>query len=138
MRGLLGPFFDQFGKPEIDLFANHLNTKCTKHASYKPAPEAYHVNAFSLFWLKRNSYIFPSFSIVRKVPPKLAQDWARALGIVLCWQAQPYHVHVFSLCWLKLNSYIFPSFRMVGKVLAKLVQDQGRALVIISCWQTQP
>ena len=118
MRWLLGPFFDQFGKPEIDLFANHLNTKCTKHASYKPAPEAYHVNAFSLFWLKRNSYIFPSFSIVRKVPPKLAQDRARALGIVPCWQAQPYHVHV--------------------QVSPPLFQDQGRALVIISCWQTQP
>ena len=40
--------FDQFGKPEIDMFASRLNTRCTKYASYKPNPDAYHVNAFSL------------------------------------------------------------------------------------------
>ena len=43
--------FDQFGKPEIDLFASCLNTKCFKYASKKPDPDAYQVNAFSLCWL---------------------------------------------------------------------------------------
>ena len=38
----------QFEKPEIDLFASRLNTKYTKYASYKPDPDAYHVNGFSL------------------------------------------------------------------------------------------
>ena len=50
--------FDQFGKPEIDLFASRLNTRCTKYASYKPDPDAYHVNAISLCWLDLSSYIF--------------------------------------------------------------------------------
>ena len=31
------PLFDHFGKPEINLFASCLNTKCTKYTSYKPA-----------------------------------------------------------------------------------------------------
>ena len=81
--------FDRFGKPEIDLFASRLNTKCTKYASYKPDPDAYHVNAFSLCWLDLNSYIFPPFSIVGRVLAKLAQDWATTLVILPCWQTQP-------------------------------------------------
>ena len=45
-------FFDQFGKTEIELFASRLNSKCSKCASYKPDPDAYHVNAFSLVLVK--------------------------------------------------------------------------------------
>ena len=52
------PLFDQFRKSEVDLFASRLNTKCTKHASYKPDPDVCHVNAFSLCLLNLNSYIF--------------------------------------------------------------------------------
>ena len=78
--------FDQFGKPGIDLFDSHLNTKCTKYASYKPDPDAYHVNAFSLCWLDLHSYIFPAFSIVGRALAKLSQDWVAALVIVPCWQ----------------------------------------------------
>ena len=80
--------FDQFGKPEIDLLASHLNTRCAKYASYKPDPDAYHVNAFSLCWLDLNLYTFHPFSIVRRVLAKLAQDWATALVIVPCQQTQ--------------------------------------------------
>ena len=82
--------FDQFGKPEIDLFASRLNTKCSKYASCKPDPDAYRINAFSLCWLNLNSYIFPPFSIVGRVLAKLAQDRATALVIVPCWQTQPW------------------------------------------------
>ena len=76
--------FDQFGKPEIDLFTSRLNTKSTKYASYKPDPDAYHVNVFSLFWLNPNFYIFPPFGIVGRVLAKLAQDRTTALVIVPC------------------------------------------------------
>ena len=82
--------FDQFGKPEIYLFASRLKTKCSKYASYKPDPDAYHVNAFSLCWLNLNSYIFPPFSIVGRVLANFAQYWATALVIAPCWQTQPW------------------------------------------------
>ena len=72
--------FDQFGTPEIVLFASPLNTKCTMDASYKPDPDAYHVNAFSLCWSDLNWYIFSPFSIALA---KLAQDWATGLVILL-------------------------------------------------------
>ena len=80
--------FDQFGKPEVDLFASPLNSKCSKYASYKPDPDAYHVNVFSLCCLNLNAYIFPPFSIVGRVRAKLAQDRVTALVIVPCWQTQ--------------------------------------------------
>ena len=72
------------------MFASRLNSKCSKYAPYKPGPDAYHVNAFSLCWLNLNSYIFPPFSIVGRVLAKLAQDRATALVIVPCWQTQPW------------------------------------------------
>ena len=55
--------FGQFRKPEIDLFAIRLNTKCTKYASYKPDPDAY-VNVFSLSWLDLNTYICSIYNLV--------------------------------------------------------------------------
>ena len=82
--------FDQFWKPDIDLFASCLNTKCTKYASWKFDPDAYHVNTFSLCWLKLNSYIFPLFSIVGRVLVQLAQYRATILVIFPCWQTQPW------------------------------------------------
>ena len=75
---------DEFGKPEIDLFASRLNTKCTNYASYKPDPDAYHVNDFSLCWSDLNSYIFSQFTRVGRVLAKLAHDRAAALVIVPC------------------------------------------------------
>ena len=38
--------FEQFEKPDIDLFVSRLNTKCFKLTSCKPDPNAYQVNAF--------------------------------------------------------------------------------------------
>ena len=67
-----------------------MNSKSSKYASYKPDPDAYHVNAFSLCWLNLNAYIFPPFSIVVRVLAKFAQDRATVLVIVPCWQTQPW------------------------------------------------
>ena len=82
------PLFDHFGRPEIDLFASRVNSKCLKYASNKPDADAYHVNAFSLCCSNLNAYIFPPFSIVGRVLSKLAQDRATALVIVPCRQTQ--------------------------------------------------
>ena len=67
--------FDKFGKPETDLFTSHMNTKCTKYGSYKPEPDACHVNAFSLCWLNLNFYIFPPFVALVVVPCWETQQW---------------------------------------------------------------
>ena len=81
------PLFDQFGKPEINLFAS-------------PLMVGYHVNAFSMCWLNLNSYTFPPVSTVRRVLAKLAQHQATALVIVhhnlYSWWNQGQH-----RCWYK-------------------------------------
>ena len=104
--------FDQIGKREIDLFTSRLNTKCSKYESYKPDPDAYHVNAFSLCWLNLNSYIFPRFSIVRRVLAKLAQDWATALVIVSCWQTQPWLPHFVRLVKPGATPLLIPAHQL--------------------------
>ena len=135
--------FDQFGKPEIDMFASRLNTRCTKYASYKPDPDAYHVNAFSLCWLNLNSYIFPPFSIVGRVLAKLAQDQATALVIVPRWQTQPWfprfvqlvkpgttllliptHQHLLQLPGTNLGHPTWDWFSLVAAILSGTSQQR--------------
>ena len=141
---------DHFGKPKIDLFASRLNTKCIKYASYKPDPDSYHVNAFSLCWLNLNSYIFPPFGIVGRVPAKLAQDRATALVIVSCWQTQPWfpqsvrlvkpgtkllfiplHQHMLLLPRTNLQHPIWDQLSLVIAILPTSSQQQD-------CYLTSP
>ena len=120
--------FDQFGKPEIDLFASRLNSKCSKYASYKPDPDAYHVNAFSLCWLNLNAYIFPPFSIVGRVLAKLAQDRATALVIVPCWQTQPWFPQFVRLVKPGTTPLLIPAhqhlLQLLGTNLLHSIWDQ--------------
>ena len=141
--------FDQFGKPEIDLFASRLNTKCSDCASYKPGPDAYHVNVFSLCWLNLNSYIFLPFSIVGRVLVELAQDQVTALVIVHCWQTQswfpqfvwlvkpgttplliPAHQHLLQLPGTNLKHPIWGQFSLVAVVLSGTSQQQDCHLTL--------
>ena len=50
--------------PKIDLFASRLNNQLPTYVSYKPDPNAYAVDAFSLDWSKLQFYAFPPFSCV--------------------------------------------------------------------------
>ena len=77
--------------------------------SYKPDPDAYHVNAFSLYWLNLNAYIFPPFSIDERVLAKLAQDRATALVIVSCWQTQPRFPQFVQLVKLGTTLLLIPA-----------------------------
>ena len=146
--------FDRFGKPVIDLFASYLNTKCTKYALYKPNPDAYHVNAFSLCWLDLNSYIFPPFSIVGRVLANLAQDRATALVIVPCWETQPWfpqfvrlvkpgttpllipaHQHLLQLPGTNFQHPIWDRLSLVAAILLGTSQQQDCHLTLPRSWR---
>jgi len=43
---------DEFGVPEIDLFASRLNAQLTRYVSWKPDPGSESVNDFTLDWSK--------------------------------------------------------------------------------------
>ena len=77
-----GSLFKQFRKPDIDLFASRVNIKCSKYASFKPDPNAYYVNVFSMSCLNLKSYIFSSFSKIGKVLVKLIQEQVTAYNHV--------------------------------------------------------
>ena len=134
---------------EIDLFASHLNTKYTKHASYKPDSDAYHVNVFSMFWLNFNSYIFPPFSIVGRVLVKLAQNRSTALVIVPYWQTQswfpqfvrlvkpgttplliPAHQHLLQLPGTNSQHPIWDRLSLVAAILSGASQQRDCHLTL--------
>jgi hypothetical protein len=75
--------YQKFGKPDIDLFASRLNTKCKKFCSFEPDPECEAVNAFSLNWRQFDCcYAFPPFNLVGKVIRKMQQDQVKQLLLV--------------------------------------------------------
>lgn len=63
-------YFTQIGykfyKPNIDLFATRLNSKCQKFVSWKPEPDSVIIDAFTISWTNLSFYTFPLFSMVAK------------------------------------------------------------------------
>lgn len=53
-----------WGKPSIDLFASRLNFQLRPFISWKPDPEAFAIDAFSISWMKHNFYAFPLFAVI--------------------------------------------------------------------------
>ena len=72
---------DTFGTPDIDLFASRINRQTEKYVTWKPEPEAFAVDAFSINWSHHFMYIFPPFSVLTKVIKKICRD--QATGILV-------------------------------------------------------
>ncbi|CAB0043256.1 unnamed protein product [Trichogramma brassicae] len=79
-----------FGIPDIDLFASHSNKKCERFISWKKDPESETVDAFTINWKGLFFYAFPPFSIVLKVLRKIKVDTAEGIVIVPDWPGQPW------------------------------------------------
>ena len=77
-----------FGFPDIDLFASRNNKQIDKYVSWKPEPDAYAVDAFSIQWSNDFMYIFPPFSIVGKVMRKIIEEKVRVILIIPYWPTQ--------------------------------------------------
>ena len=57
---LVGKALDALNfKPQIDLFASRLNRQLPIYCSFKPDPDAAHVDAFTLQWCDKHCYCFP-------------------------------------------------------------------------------
>lgn len=87
----------QFGQPQIDLFASRMNAKCKTFVSWGPDPEAYAVDAFTLRWQALSFYAFPPFSIIARVLRKIINDEAEGIVVVPLWPAQPWYPMFTSL-----------------------------------------
>ena len=65
---------DTFGTPEIDLFASWINRQTEKYVSWKPEPEAFAVDAFSINWRHHFIYIYFLHLVYS---PRLSRSYVR-------------------------------------------------------------
>ena len=74
--------------PTIDLFASRLNAQYERYVSFRPDPEAFAVDMFSLSWQSLDFYAYPPFSIISRVLQKVRRDRAEGVIIAPCWPTQ--------------------------------------------------
>lgn len=77
--------------PEIDLFASRINKQFSKYCSYRPDPEAMHIDAFSISWSTLNFYCFPPFSCILQTVQKIIQEKATGILVIPNWPTQPWY-----------------------------------------------
>lgn len=72
--------------PDIDMFASQIKYQFSRYVSFKPDPNAYAIDAFSLHWLSHSLYCFPPFSLLPKVLRKIATDKADGVVVAPHWK----------------------------------------------------
>ena len=77
--------------PQIDLFASRINCQIDCFVSFKPDPEAYAIDAFTLDWGAYNFYAFPPFSLVSRLLNKIELDGAEGICVLPDWPTQPWY-----------------------------------------------
>lgn len=90
----------KFGKPQIDLFASRVNTKCKKYVSWKKDPGAIAIDAFTINWSFYFSYAFSPCSIILRILKKVKAERSRGILVFPYWTSQPF----FPLCMEMLES----------------------------------
>ena len=88
---------NEFLTPKIDLFASRLNQKLGLFVSWRPDPEAFACDAFSLNWENFNFYAFPPFSLIGMMLHKIQREEATGICIILLWPTQPWFSHMLRL-----------------------------------------
>jgi hypothetical protein len=80
----------KFGRPDIDLFASHLNCKVPVFCSYQPDPLAHTIDAFNLNWHGFLGYAFPPFCLLGRIMQKIVQDNALVIVVAPYWPTKPW------------------------------------------------
>lgn len=87
----------EFGMPDIDMFASRLNKQIQRFVSWKPDPEAEEVDAFSVSWQNKYIYAFPPFSLIGRVLQKAQQEVAEILLVAPVWLTQNWFPEVMEM-----------------------------------------
>jgi hypothetical protein len=77
-----------WGKPKVDLFASRVNKQIERFVSWKPDPEAFGIDAFTLNWLDDYFYAFPPFCMIARCLQKILVDRAEGVLVVPAWTTQ--------------------------------------------------
>ena len=83
--------------PKIDLFASRLNCQLNPFVSFRPDPEALHVNSFLLPWSCTKFYAFPPFSVISRVVQKIYLEQAEGILVVPNWPNQPWYSKLMNM-----------------------------------------
>ena len=75
-------------KPEIDIFAFHLNYQIPTYVSWNPDKNAYATDAFSISWANLTFYPFPPFSLIGTPISKIRREMAVGIMIISWWATQ--------------------------------------------------
>ena len=98
---ITAPIFEslqqEFGAPEIDLFASRTNCQTRPYVSWRPDPDCFAVDAFSLSWSQKLIYCFPPFSLVGRVIQKIREDKATAILVAPLWPTQSWYPTVLNM-----------------------------------------
>ena len=81
----------RFGVPEIDMFASRLNKQVDRYISWRPEPEAWAVDAFTVDWSQWDFYAFPPFNLVPMCLQKIQKDKACGILVVPNWPTQVWY-----------------------------------------------
>ena len=126
-----------WGKPDIDLFASRLNHKVDKFVSWFNEPGTLAVNAFTLNWNKLGLiYVFPPFRLTGRVIQKIRADRADALLVTPNWPGQIWYGQISSKQHRDL--LFFPRQRDNLRTDAPHLRDNHIAnipLVVIRFWK---
>ena len=87
----------RWGTPDVDLFATRLNAKILWYVAWKPDPNAFAIDAFTLKWSVFNLvYCFPPFSVIGKVLQYI-QYQTTAILVLPGWPTQFWFPRVTSM-----------------------------------------
>ena len=80
---------NEWGMPEVDMFASRLNHKVQTYVSWMRDPDAVAINAFTVNWNSWNLiYVFPPFSLVTKCLRRIKRTRASVILVVPNWPGQ--------------------------------------------------
>lgn len=85
------------GTVELDLFADRMNTQTRKFISWKPDPEAWATDAFTVPWTGIAAYAFPPFCLIGRCLSKIRQDQATVILVTPTWQTQPWYPELMAM-----------------------------------------
>lgn len=88
---------ENFGRPEVHLFASQNNDKCTRYVSWHKDPSSIGIDTFTINWGNFYFYAFPPFNMVLRTLQKIIQDKAKGIVVVPLWTSQPWYPFFSSL-----------------------------------------
>lgn len=118
---------NNFGVPEIDLFATRANAKVKRSTSWFRDPEAYEIDAFTLNWGQWFFYAFPPFAVITRILQKILHDKATGILVVPNWPSQAWYplyksmvISEITLLGPKINMLLSPCRRTFHPLSEKL------------------